>query len=70
MEQLNLIIPRVTERQWNTLLRVLFTTLTVIEPPESLKLHNQLTDFLEDFTTNRAQGKQREDLLRGIYAYG
>ena len=66
MEQLNLIIPRVTERQWTTLLRVLFATLTVIEPPESLKLHTQLTDFLEDFTTNRAQGKQREDLLRGV----
>lgn len=66
MEQLNMVIPRVNDRAWDTVLRVLFSTVQVIEPPESLSIKNQLEDLIEDFVVRRAQGKQRSDILRGV----
>ena len=66
MEQLNTIIPRVADRQWDTLLRVLFSAIQIIEPPESLLIKNQLEDLIEDFAVRRAQGRQKSDILRGV----
>lgn len=66
MEQLNTVIPRVSDRQWDTLLRVLFATVQIIEPPESLSIKNQLEDLMEDFVIRRAQGKTRSDIFRGV----
>ena len=66
MEQLNMIIPRVSDRQWDTLLRVLFSAIQIIEPPESLLIKNQLEDLIEDFAVRRAQGRQKSDILRGV----
>jgi len=66
MEQLNMVIPRVSDRQWDTVLRVLFSTVQIIEPPESLSIKNQLEDLIEDFVVRRAQGKTRSDIFRGV----
>ena len=58
---------RVSDRQWDTLLRVLFSAIQIIEPPESLLIKNQLEDLIEDFAVRRAQGRQKSDILRGCH---
>ena len=40
--------------------------LEEIEAPESLSIKEQLRGYLEDFCTNRAKGRVKEDLNRGV----
>ena len=44
----------------------LYRIIEEIEAPESLSIKEQLRGHLEDFCTNRAMGKVKEDLNRGV----
>tara|TARA_R110000751_G_scaffold259633_1_gene358881 strand:+ start:36 stop:635 length:600 start_codon:yes stop_codon:yes gene_type:complete len=66
MDQINLIVPAVSKIIWTKLLKKLYKNLEEIEAPESLSIKEQLRGYLEDFSTNRAKGKVKEDLNRGV----
>ena len=66
MEQINLVVPSVTKFIWTKILKKLYKNLEEIEAPESLSLKEQLRGYLEDFCTNRAMGRVKEDLNRGV----
>ena len=66
MDQINLVVPGVSKIVWTKILKQLFKNLEEIEAPESLSIKEQLRGHLEDFCTNRAMGKVKEDLNRGV----
>ncbi len=66
MDQINLIVPGVSKIIWTKLLKQLYKNLEEIEAPESLSIKEQLRGYLEDFCTNRAKGRVKEDLNRGV----
>ena len=66
MDQINLVVPAVSKIVWTKILKQLFKNLEEIEAPESLSIKEQLRGHLEDFCTNRATGKVKEDLNRGV----
>ena len=66
MEQINLVVPSVTKFIWTKILKKLYKNLEEIEAPESLSVKEQLRGYLEDFCTNRAIGRVKEDLNRGV----
>ena len=66
MDQINLVSPTVSKFIWTKLIKNLFKNLEEIEAPESLSIKEQLRGHLEDFCTNRAKGKVKEDLNRGV----
>jgi hypothetical protein len=66
MEQIRVKLPSVPKPVWNQKISELFDgNIETSEAPEALKLDNQLRDHLENFTTDRAAGKSKNDLLRG-----
>jgi hypothetical protein len=51
---------------WSRKVSELFKSVEEIEAPESLTFKKQLEEYLENFTTDRAAGKQKSDINRGV----
>lgn len=66
MEILNVVPPKMQEAQWQNLLQGLLDKVQVIEAPADAGTKGAFFDLLESFCTDRARGKNREDLLRGL----
>jgi hypothetical protein len=65
MEQIRIKLPSVPKPVWNQTISELFNSnIEIMKAPEVLQLDNQLKDHLENFTTDRAAGKTKNDLLR------
>lgn len=65
MEVLN-IMPGILKRDdWTGIIQKLMDTVTIVEVPEDSTPRGQLMVHLENFCTNRVQGKGHEELLLG-----
>jgi len=66
MEQIREKLPIIPKPVWGRKISELFKNVEEIEAPESLTFKKQLEEHLENFTTDRAAGKQKSDINRGV----
>jgi hypothetical protein len=66
MEQIREKLPIIPKHLWGRKIGELFKQVEEIEAPESLTFKKQLEEHLENFTTDRAAGKQKSDINRGV----
>ena len=66
MEQMRTKLPNVSKPIWGKVISNLMKAVEEIEAPETLKYKKQLEEHLENFTTDRAAGKQKTDINRGV----
>ena len=66
MEQMRTKLPNVSKPVWGKVISNLMKAIEEIKAPESLTFKKQLEEHLENFTTDRAAGKQKTDINRGV----
>ena len=66
MDQISIKLPNVSKPIWGKVISNLMKAVEEIEAPETLKYKKQLEEHLENFTTDRAAGKQKTDINRGV----
>ena len=66
MEQIKVKLPNVTKPIWGKVISNLMKAVEEIKAPESLTFKKQLEEHLENFTMDRAAGKQKTDINRGV----
>jgi hypothetical protein len=66
MDQISIKLPNVSKPIWGKIISNLMKAVEEIEAPETLKYKKQLEEHLENFTTDRAAGKQKTDINRGV----
>ena len=66
MEQMRTKLPNVSKPIWGKVISNLMKGVEEIKAPESLTFKKQLEEHLENFTTDRAAGKQKTDINRGV----
>ena len=66
MEQIKIKLPNVTKPIWGKVISNLMKAVEEIKAPESLTFKKQLEEHLENFTMDRAAGKQKTDINRGV----
>ena len=66
MEQMRIKLPNVSKPIWGKVISNLMKAVEEIKAPESLTFKKQLEEHLENFTTDRAAGKQKTDINRGV----
>lgn len=66
MDKLNMMPPRMSEPQWQNLIAGLMAKVQIIQAPVDASVKGHFYDLLESFATDRAQGKHREDMFRGL----
>ena len=66
MEQMRTKLPNVSKPVWGKVISTLMSNVEEIKAPESLTFKKQLEEHLENFTTDRAAGKQKTDINRGV----
>ena len=66
MDQIREKLPPIPKPVWSRKVSELFKSVEEIEAPESLTFKKQLEEYLENFTTDRAAGKQKSDINRGV----
>ena len=59
-------LPNVSKPIWGKVISNLMKAVEEIKAPESLTFKKQLEEHLENFTTDRAAGKQKTDINRGV----
>ena len=66
MEQLNMMPPRMNERQWQNLIQHLMDNgMEIIEVGTDASIEGQFMEFLESFCTDLAQASVKEEILLG-----
>ena len=67
MEQANKVPPTLKKKEFNDMVKLLFSAIEIIEPPKGSSKVEQLLDHLEEYCTDRtAAGATKEDMLFGL----
>ena len=65
MDVLNMLPPRVSDRDWTVQINVLLQNVEIIEAPKEAGLTGQMEDLLHDFCTRRGTADNKEEILMG-----
>tara|TARA_Y100001973_G_C5020802_1_gene243036 strand:- start:57 stop:494 length:438 start_codon:yes stop_codon:yes gene_type:complete len=66
MEQLNMMPPRMNEKQWQALIQHLMNSgMEIIEVSSDASVEGQFMELLESFCTDLAQASVRDEILLG-----
>jgi hypothetical protein len=66
MEQLNLMPPRMSEKQWQALIQHLMNSgMEIIEVSSDASVEGQFMELLESFCTDLAQASVKDEILLG-----
>ena len=65
METLNMVLPTVRVRQWDTLLRELFETVFIVEMPHESSEEGVLLEYLREFCFGRMAGEEETEIHLG-----
>ena len=66
LEQLNIILPSLSKKDWRMLIQNLLNNIELIKAPKGSSKVDQLQGHLEEFCTNRnSSSTKKEDIMRG-----
>jgi hypothetical protein len=64
--QINKYPVTINQRAWQTRIQLLLDNVTLVEVPPDATLKGEFEDLLFAFTSERAKGEEKEDILQGV----